>query len=101
LKQFIRSVICSTFKCRIIDRKRCFTKTFRRGCSVIFNGSRKSRKAEGGQVAKGLTELHLQLKDLDPSAVDFAKSGLLGSFFYSLESKGMQSRIRDMHTLIY
>lgn len=39
---------------------------------------------EGGQVAKGLTELHLQLKDLDPSAVDFAKSGLLGRFFNPL-----------------
>ncbi|MBY0011184.1 toxic anion resistance protein [Paenibacillus typhae] len=39
---------------------------------------------EGGQVAKGLTELHLQLKDLDPSAIDFAKSGLLGRFFHPL-----------------
>lgn len=39
---------------------------------------------EGGQVAKGLTELHLQLKDLDPSVVDFAKSGLLGRFFNPL-----------------
>ena len=29
---------------------------------------------EGGQVAKGLTELHMQLKDLDPSVVDFAKN---------------------------
>ena len=41
---------------------------------------------EGGQVAKGLTELHLQLKDLDPSAVDFAKSGLLGKFFNPLRT---------------
>ncbi|WP_405176447.1 toxic anion resistance protein [Paenibacillus sp. FSL H8-0261] len=41
---------------------------------------------EGGQVAKGLTELNLQLKDLDPSAVDFAKSGLLGKFFNPLRS---------------
>src|SRR4051794_39658791 len=39
---------------------------------------------EGGQVAKGLTDLHLQLKDLDPSAVDFAKSGFLGKFFNPL-----------------
>ncbi|MFF2889665.1 toxic anion resistance protein [Paenibacillus sp. NPDC057967] len=39
---------------------------------------------EGGQVAKGLTELHMQLKDLDPSAVDFAKSGLLGKLFNPL-----------------
>lgn len=41
---------------------------------------------EGGQVAKGLTELQLQLKDLDPSVVDFAKSGLLGKFFNPLRS---------------
>ncbi|WP_159885357.1 toxic anion resistance protein [Paenibacillus puerhi] len=41
---------------------------------------------EGGQVAKGLTELHLQLKDLDPSVVDFAKSGILGKFFNPLRS---------------
>ncbi|AIQ58350.1 toxic anion resistance protein [Paenibacillus borealis] len=41
---------------------------------------------EGGQVARGLTELHLQLKDLDPSAVDFAKSGFLGRFFHPLRN---------------
>src|SRR5690606_8239237 len=41
---------------------------------------------EGGQVAKGLSELHMQLKDLDPSAVDFAKSGLLGKLFNPLRS---------------
>lgn len=41
---------------------------------------------EGGQVAKGLTDLHLQLKDLDPSAVDFAKSGFLGKFFHPLRN---------------
>lgn len=36
---------------------------------------------EGGVVAKGLTELQLQLKDLDPSVMDFAKTGLLGKLF--------------------
>ncbi|WNS45612.1 toxic anion resistance protein [Paenibacillus sp. MMS20-IR301] len=41
---------------------------------------------EGGQVAKGLTELQLQLKDLDPSGLDFAKSGFLGKFFHPLRS---------------
>lgn len=39
---------------------------------------------EGGQVAKGLTELQLQLKDLDPSVIDFAKNGLLGMLFNPL-----------------
>ncbi|MNO21620.1 Toxic anion resistance protein (TelA) [compost metagenome] len=41
---------------------------------------------EGGQVAKGLTELQMQLKDLDPSAVDFAKNGILGKFFNPLRT---------------
>lgn len=41
---------------------------------------------DGGQVAKGLTELNLQLKDLDPSSVDFAKRGILGKFFHPLRS---------------
>lgn len=41
---------------------------------------------EGGQVAKGLTELHVQLKDLDPSIIDFAKSGLLGKLFNPLRA---------------
>ncbi|OUS69572.1 toxic anion resistance protein [Paenibacillus sp. MY03] len=41
---------------------------------------------EGGQVAQGLTELQLQLKDLDPGAVDFAKHGMLGKFFNPLRS---------------
>lgn len=39
---------------------------------------------EGGQVAQGLTELHMQLKDLDPSAIDFAKTGFLGKLFHPL-----------------
>lgn len=41
---------------------------------------------EGGQVAHGLTELQLQLKDLDPSVVDFAKTGLLGKLFNPLRA---------------
>lgn len=39
---------------------------------------------EGGQVAKGLTELQFQLKDLDPSIIDFTKSGILGKLFNPL-----------------
>ncbi|TFE19485.1 toxic anion resistance protein [Cohnella luojiensis] len=41
---------------------------------------------EGGQVAKGLAELHTQLKDLDPSVVDFAKRGFLGKMFNPLRA---------------
>lgn len=38
----------------------------------------------GGQtreVARGLADLSIQMRDLDPSAIDFAKSGGLGKFF--------------------
>ncbi|MDR0271084.1 toxic anion resistance protein [Paenibacillus sp.] len=41
---------------------------------------------EGGQVAKGLAELHTQLKDLDPSIIDFTKTGLLGKLFNPLRA---------------
>lgn len=41
---------------------------------------------EGGQVAKGLAELHTQLKDLDPSLVDFTKTGFLGKLFNPLRA---------------
>lgn len=41
---------------------------------------------EGGQVAKGLAELHTQLKDLDPSLIDFAKTGFLGKLFNPLRA---------------
>ncbi|GLX70825.1 toxic anion resistance protein [Paenibacillus glycanilyticus] len=41
---------------------------------------------EGGPVAKGLAELHTQLKDLDPSMIDFAKKGFLGKLFNPLRS---------------
>ena len=37
--------------------------------------------SESGEVAKGLTELTLKMKDLDPSAIDFAKTGPLGKIF--------------------
>ncbi|WP_018755459.1 toxic anion resistance protein [Paenibacillus terrigena] len=41
---------------------------------------------DGGQVAKGLTELHMQLKDLDPSVIDFTKTGFLGKLFNPLRA---------------
>ncbi|MDD4162421.1 MAG: toxic anion resistance protein [Methanothrix sp.] len=36
---------------------------------------------EGGVVAKGLMELNKELKDLDPSLIDFTRTGVLGKFF--------------------
>lgn len=37
--------------------------------------------AEGGDVSKGLMELHREIKNLDPSMVDFTKHGVLGKLF--------------------
>ncbi|TJY43863.1 toxic anion resistance protein [Cohnella pontilimi] len=58
---------------------------------------------EGGQVAKGLAELHTQLKDLDPSLIDFAKTGFLGKLFnpvraYFLKFQKADSVIADIVT---
>lgn len=39
------------------------------------------KTSEGEIVGKGLGELHSQIKDLDPSLVDFTKTGFLGKFF--------------------
>ena len=36
---------------------------------------------EGGMVAQGLEELSRQMKDLDPSGIDFTKKGLFGKIF--------------------
>lgn len=39
---------------------------------------------EGGVVAKGLTELGREMKDLDPSLIDFTKKGIFGKVFNPL-----------------
>lgn len=41
---------------------------------------------ESGAVAKGLEELSRQMKDLDPSGVDFLKKGPLGNLFNPVRS---------------
>ncbi|CAN7751577.1 toxic anion resistance protein [Paenibacillus sp. LjRoot56] len=51
---------------------------------------------EGGIVAKGLGELQLQMKDLDPSGIDFVKRGFLGKFFNPLRSYFHQFDKADM-----
>jgi len=37
--------------------------------------------SENGEVVSGLTELQRQMEDLDPSAIDFMKGGMLGKLF--------------------
>ena len=39
---------------------------------------------DGGVIATGLTELQREMKDLDPSLIDFTKTGLLGKIFNPL-----------------
>lgn len=41
---------------------------------------------EGGAVAKGLLDLQREIKDLDPSMVDFAKTGFFGRFYNPIRS---------------
>lgn len=41
---------------------------------------------EGGIVARGLLDLQREIKDLDPSVIDFAKTGFLGRFFNPLRA---------------
>jgi len=41
---------------------------------------------DGGLVAKGLMELTRELKDLDPSLIDFTRTGLLGKLFDPLRN---------------
>jgi len=36
---------------------------------------------DGGVVSKSLADLHREIKDLDPSSLDFAKEGILSIFF--------------------
>lgn len=42
--------------------------------------------SEGGQVSKSLTDLSHTVKDLDPSALDFAKTGIFGKIFNPIRS---------------
>ena len=41
---------------------------------------------EGSVVAKGLMDLHRELKDLDPSLIDFTRTGILGKLFDPIRS---------------
>jgi uncharacterized protein YaaN involved in tellurite resistance len=61
-----------------------------------------SRKGdEGGPVAEGLMDLNRELKDLDPSLIDFTKTGLLGKLFdpvraYFAKFQSAESAIADI-----
>jgi len=44
-------------------------------------GSLSKGGEDGGVVSNSLADLHREIKDLDPSSLDFAKSGVLGKVF--------------------
>ena len=48
---------------------------------AITVGKLSKAGSEGGQVSKSLMDLHREIKDLDPSLLDFAKTGVLGKIF--------------------
>ena len=41
---------------------------------------------EGGQISKSLADLHREIKTLDPSGIDFTKTGVMGKFFNPVRS---------------
>ena len=56
---------------------------------------------EGGIVAKGLMDLQRELKDLDPSLIDFTRTGILGKLFdpiraYFAKYQKAESAIADI-----
>lgn len=55
-----------------------------RNQNAILNkriGMFEKQGGETGEVAKGLSDLTIKMKDLDPSGIDFVKSGPLGKLF--------------------
>lgn len=55
-----------------------------RNQNAILNqriGMFEKQGGESGEVAKGLSDLTIKMKDLDPSGIDFAKTGPLGKLF--------------------
>lgn len=58
---------------------------------------------EGGLVAKGLLDLQRELKDLDPSLIDFTRTGILGKLYnpiraYFAKYQKAESAIADIIT---
>lgn len=56
-----------------------------RNQNAILNqriGMFEKQGGESGEVAKGLSDLTLKMKDLDPSGIDFMKEGPLGKLFH-------------------
>ncbi|PKM94703.1 MAG: toxic anion resistance protein [Firmicutes bacterium HGW-Firmicutes-1] len=49
-------------------------------------GSLSKMGGEGGSVATSLLDLHHEIKDLDPSLIDFTKTGILGKIFNPLRA---------------
>ena len=64
-------------------------------------GELSRKEDEGGLVAKGLMDLNRELKDLDPSLIDFTKTGFFGKIFdpvraYFAKYQKAESAIADI-----
>ena len=59
-------------------------KTVRKQNAILNQriGMFEKQGGESGDVAKGLSELTIKMRDLDPSGIDFVKSGPLGKIFH-------------------
>ena len=74
----------------LVEKKQLMTSIEQFGLDTIQKSSQKNALlkvsvgklsqtgSEGGEVSRGLIDLNREIKNLDPSAIDFTKSGLLG-----------------------
>ena len=62
----------------------------------VTMGSFRKLAMRAGSLPKGLGSLQLQMKDLDPSGIDFVKRGFLGKFFNPLRAYFHQFDKADM-----
>ncbi len=67
----------------------------RNSLMAVTVGNLSKAGGDGGQVSKSLIDLHRTIKDLDPSLVDFAKSGVLGKIFNPIRNYFMKYEKAD------
>lgn len=58
-------------------------------------GSLQKAGGESGEVAKGLADISIKMRDLDPSHIDFAKKGLFGKVFHPVRRYFEQFKSAD------
>lgn len=58
-------------------------------------GSLQKAGGESGEVAKGLADISIKMRDLDPSHIDFAKKGVFGKVFHPVRRYFEQYKSAD------